>query len=230
MIGSYKGLSALPLTLLASLIVIVTNVMNLWESLATLYMNGYVGTYLNYFLIFCCSSLYAHVMTESGSTLSIAYQLLGWFGKKRVILASIIIVAILTYGGVSLFVVMFAVGPILYTMFQEADLPRHLIAAVLFAGSCTFTMTCLPGSPQLTNIIPSQYLGTPLTAAPVFGCIADALAQEEKVTIAGFGVMELRHRAARKGHLPIDQREVDIPAAKIPVFRPSKQLKEKVNA
>ena len=57
MIGSYKGLSALPLTLLASLIVIVTNVMNLWESLATLYMNGYVGTYLNYFLIFCCSSL-----------------------------------------------------------------------------------------------------------------------------------------------------------------------------
>lgn len=172
MVGSYKGLSALPLTLLASLIVIVTNVMNLWESLATLYMNGYVGTYLNYFLIFCCSSLYAHVMTESGSTLSIAYQLLGWFGKKRVILASIIIVAILTYGGVSLFVVMFAVGPILYTMFQEADLPRHLIAAVLFAGSCTFTMTCLPGSPQLTNIIPSQYLGTPLTAAPVFGCIA----------------------------------------------------------
>lgn len=64
MVGSYKGLSALPLTLLASLIVIVTNVMNLWESLATLYMNGYVGTYLNYFLIFCCSSLYAHVMTE----------------------------------------------------------------------------------------------------------------------------------------------------------------------
>ena len=172
MVGSYKGLSALPLTLLASLIVIVTNVMNLWESLATLYMNGYVGTYLKYFLIFCCSSLYAHVMTESVSTLSIAYQLLGWFGKKRVILASIIIVAILTYGGVSLFVVMFAVGPILYTMFQEADLPRHLIAAVLFAGSCTFTMTCLPGSPQLTNIIPSQYLGTPLTAAPVFGCIA----------------------------------------------------------
>lgn len=175
MIGSYKGLSALPLTVLAALIVVVTNGMGLWESVATLYMNGYVGTYLNYFLIFCCSSLYAHVMTESGSTLSIAYQLLGWFGKKRVILASILIVAILTYGGVSLFVVMFAVGPILYTMFQEADLPRHLIAAVLFAGSCTFTMTCLPGSPQLTNIIPSQYLGTPLTAAPVFGCIAAVL-------------------------------------------------------
>ena len=57
-------------------------------------------------------------------------------------------------------------------MFQEAYLSRHLIAAVLFAGSCTFTMTCLPGSPQLTNIIPSQYLGMPLTAAPVFGYIA----------------------------------------------------------
>ena len=64
-----------------------------------------------------------------------------------------------------------------------------------------------------------------LVTAAVFGCIADALAQEEKVTIAGFGVMELRHRAARKGQLPIDQRDVDIP-----VVRPANQLKEKVNA
>lgn len=83
MIGSYKGLSALPLTLLAALIVVLTNGMGLWESFSSLYMDGYVGTYLNYFLIFCCSALYAHVMTESGSTLSIAYKLLGWFGKKR---------------------------------------------------------------------------------------------------------------------------------------------------
>lgn len=77
MIGSYKGLSALPLTLLAALIVVLTNGMGLWESFSSLYMDGYVGTYLNYFLIFCCSALYAHVMTESGSTLSIAYKLLG---------------------------------------------------------------------------------------------------------------------------------------------------------
>lgn len=68
-----------------------------------------------------------------------------------------------------------------------------------------------------------------LVTAAVFACMADALAQEEKISITGFGVMEVRHRAARTGHLPMDRREVEIPAAKVPVFRPSKQLKEKVN-
>lgn len=68
-----------------------------------------------------------------------------------------------------------------------------------------------------------------LATMAVFACIAEALAKEEKITISGFGVMEVRHRAARKGHLPTGKQEFDIPAMKIPVFRPSKQLKEKIN-
>lgn len=68
-----------------------------------------------------------------------------------------------------------------------------------------------------------------LVVTAVFACMTEALAQGEKVSVAGFGIMELRHRAARTGHLPINHREIEIPAARVPVFRPAKQLKEKVN-
>jgi H+/gluconate symporter-like permease len=86
-------------------------------------------------------------------------------------LLSLLFVSVLTYGGVSLFVVIFATMPILFLLFREAGLPRHAIFAPMAAGSSAYTMTTLPGTPALTNVIPSQYLGTPMTAAPVFSVL-----------------------------------------------------------
>ncbi len=110
-------------------------------------------------------------MDTAGCTTSIGYKLIDWFGKKRVILVSVLITSVLTYGGVSLFVCIFAVGPIMFLLFKEANLPRHLTVACLVIGSATYTMTALPGTPQLTNVIPTQYLGTTMTAAPVLGIL-----------------------------------------------------------
>lgn len=172
--GAYKGLGALPLTILAALVVMVTNQMNIWEAYSSFYMAGYTGTYTGYFLIFIFSALYAKVMDTSGSTTSIGYKLIDWFGKKRVILVSILITSVLTYGGVSLFVCIFAVGPIMFLLFKEANLPRHLTVACLLTGSATYTMTALPGTPQLTNVIPTQFLGTTMTAAPVLSILCSA--------------------------------------------------------
>ena len=87
-------------------------------------------------------------------------------------LVSTLIISFLTYGGVSLFVVVFAVGPIMFLLFKEADLPRHLTMACLITGSATYTMTSMPGTPALTNVIPTQFLGTTLTAAPIMGILA----------------------------------------------------------
>ncbi len=176
MVGAYKGLGALPLTLLASFVVIVTNGINIWEGYATSYMAGYTGTYLSFFLLFASSSLYAELMNTSGSATSIGNKFIDWFGKTKVMLVTTIIVSVLTYGGVSLFVVVFAVGPIVFQLFKEANLPRHLTVACLVTGSATYTMTSLPGSPALTNVIPTQYLGTTLTAAPVLGIAATLIA------------------------------------------------------
>ena len=171
-VGAYRGLGALAATLLASLVVILTNGMGIWQGFSEFYMNGYVGAYAGYFLLLCCSSMYAKFMSESGSATSIAYQFIDWFGKAGVLLVVYAITVVLTYGGISLFVVIYAMAPIAYTLFKEANLPRHLIVAATAAGSSTLTMTSLPGTPALTNVIPTQFLGTTLTAAPIFGIIA----------------------------------------------------------
>ncbi|WP_312698986.1 SLC13 family permease [Sedimentibacter sp.] len=171
-VGAYKGLGALTSTLLASLVVILTNGINIWQGFSEFYMNGYVGAYAGYFLLLCCSSMYANFMSESGSATSIAYQFIDWFGRARVLLVCYAITVVLTYGGISLFVVIYALAPIAYTLFKEANLPRHLIVAATAAGSSTITMTSLPGTPALTNVVPTEFLGTTLTAAPIFGIIA----------------------------------------------------------
>jgi H+/gluconate symporter-like permease len=171
-VGAYKGFGALVSTLIASLVVILTNGIGIWQGFSEFYMSGYVGAYTGYFLLLCCSSMYASFMNESGCATSIAYQFIDWFGRARVLLVCYAITVVLTYGGISLFVVIYALAPIAYTLFREANLPRHLIVAATAAGSSTLTMTSLPGTPALTNVIPTQFLGTTLTAAPIFGIIA----------------------------------------------------------
>lgn len=168
---AYKGVGALPLTLLAGLVVIVTNQMNLWESYSEFYMNGFIGFFKSYFLIFAASSLYAKIMEDSGSAVAIGYKFIDWFGKDKAMLIVLLATSVLTYGGISLFVVVFAVSPIIMLLFKESDIPRRLAMGPLLAGSAAYTMTVLPGSPQLTNVVPTTYLGTTLTAAPVFSII-----------------------------------------------------------
>lgn len=173
-VGAFKGLGALPLTMISAFIVIIFNGMSVWDSFSEFYIGGYAGAYTSYLLLFMFSALYAKIMNETKCATTIGYKLVDWFGKKNVILISVLITAILTYGGVSMFVVIFAVGPIMFVLFKEANLPRHLTLGCLALGGGTFTMTCLPGSPQLTNVIPTSFLNTSLTAAPVLGIICAA--------------------------------------------------------
>lgn len=168
---AYKGLGALPLAILGALIAVLFNRMEIWPAFAEQFATGYAGAFTSYLLLFVASALYAKFMETSGLATSIGYKMVDWFGTKHVVLVGILIVGILTYSGVSLFVVIFAVAPILFMMFQEANLPRHLTAICFSAGSSTFSMTCLPGSPQLSNVVATEYLGTSLNAAPVMGII-----------------------------------------------------------
>jgi H+/gluconate symporter and related permeases len=171
-VGAYKGVGAFAITLAAAAVVCLTNGINLWQGLATNYMGGYTSAYAGFLLLFSASSLYAKFMDVSGSATAIGFQFIDWFGKKRVMLVCTLIISVLTYGGVSLFVVVYAVAPIMFLLFKEADLPRHLTMACLITGACTYTMTALPGTPSLTNVIPTGFLNTTLTAAPLFGIVA----------------------------------------------------------
>ncbi|GAB6108672.1 GntP family permease [Fusibacter bizertensis] len=168
---AYRGISALPLTLVAGLAVIITNRMDIWQSFSEFYMKGYVGFLNSYFFIFAASALYAKIMEDSGAAISIGYKFIDWFGKKRAVLIVFLATAVLTYGGISVFVVIFAITPIIMLLFKEANLPRRLAMGPLLAGAATFTMTTLPGSPQLPNVIPTRFLGTTMVAAPVMSII-----------------------------------------------------------
>ncbi|WP_242966411.1 GntP family permease [Clostridium sp. BSD9I1] len=172
---AYKGVGALPLTILAGLVVIITNKMNVWSAFSDFYLTGYVGFMKNYFLIFAASSLYAKLMEESGAAIAIGYKFIDWFGKKRAVTVIFLATAVLTYGGVSLFVVIFAIAPIIMVLFKEGDIPRRISVGCLTAGASGFTMTALPGTPAITNVIPTKFLGTSLTAAPIMGIIASIM-------------------------------------------------------
>jgi H+/gluconate symporter-like permease len=114
-------------------------------------------------------------MGVTGAATSIANYVADKFGEKRAITAVVVATALLTYGGVSLFVVVFAMYPIGATLFRRANVPKRLLPGAIALGAFTFTMTALPGSPQYLNTMPTVYFGTDIYAGPVLGIIAASI-------------------------------------------------------
>lgn len=170
-----RGYSIIIIAPVVSLFVMVTNGLPILETFQDAYMSGFINYVKNYFLIFLFAAIFGKLMDDSGAARQIANLLLKIVGKDskfKVLVAVMIICAFLTYGGVSLFVVIFAVLPIAKPLFKELEIPWHLFMAAFFTGIGTFTMTMLPGTPSVQNIIPTNYLGTTVTAAPLLGIIA----------------------------------------------------------
>jgi H+/gluconate symporter-like permease len=172
---AYKGWGIIPASLICSVIVIVSNGADIGQSLAINYADGFKFFAGTFFLIFVLGSLFGNAMSDSGSASAISRKLIDVFGSSRAILVVILATAILTYGGVNLFIVIFTVYPIALILFQAENLPKRLIVASIALGAGTFTMTATPGSPAIQNLIPAQVLGTPPTAAPLLGIVATVL-------------------------------------------------------
>ena len=128
------------------------------------YMSGFTGFIASWFFMFLLGSIFGKFMEDTGAADSVAAWITDRLGKQRAVLAVVIACAVLTYGGVSLFVVAFAVYPMALSLFKEANLPRRFIPAALAFGSVTFTMTSA-GSPEIQNWIPMEFLGTTPYAA-----------------------------------------------------------------
>lgn len=139
------------------------------------YMDGFASFVKNYFPLFMTGSLFAILMEKSNYAKSISRFITEKLGKEKAILSIVLSGSLLTYGGVSLFVVAFILYPIARTLFKEADIPKRLIPGCIALGSFTFTMTALPGSPEIQNVIPMKYFGTDAFAAPLIGIIASLL-------------------------------------------------------
>ncbi|MFO1425851.1 MAG: hypothetical protein U1F11_02535 [Steroidobacteraceae bacterium] len=128
-------------------------------SFTAAYMTGFVGFMQSWFFMFLLGSLFGKVMEASGAADAVAIAIVRRLGAQHAVAAVVLACAVLTYGGVSLFVVAFSVYPMALSLFRAADAPRRFIPAALAFGSVTFTMTSA-GSPEIQNWIPTKFLGT----------------------------------------------------------------------
>lgn len=123
------------------------------------YTAGFTGFFSDWFFMFLLGAIFGEIMGASGAAASVAHWTISRFGVRHAVLAVVTACALLTYGGVSVFIVAFSVYALAVHLFREADLPRRFIPGAMAFGSVTFTMTSA-GSPEIQNLIPMQYLGT----------------------------------------------------------------------
>jgi H+/gluconate symporter-like permease len=187
---AYRGINVLILApLLAMLAVLMSGGLPVLATYTQVFMKSLGGYVITYFPLFLLGAIFGKVMADSGAARTIAEMIVRKVGSDRAILAVVLACGVLTYGGVSLFVVAFAIYPIANALFRRADVPKRLLPAAIALGSFTFTMTAFPGTPAIQNAIPMPFFGTNVFAAPLLGTFAGL------VMLAG-GTLWLNRRAA----------------------------------
>ena len=194
MFVAYRGYSVILFAPIAALgAVLLTDPSLVPPIFSSVFMEKTVGFVKNYFPVFMLGAVFGKVIELSGFSKSIVSAVIGVLGRERAVLSIVVVCAILTYGGVSLFVVVFAVYPFAAEMFRQGDIPKRLIPATIALGAFSFTMDALPGTPQIQNIIPTTFFNTTTWAAPVLGLIGSVF-----VIVVGLAYIENRRRAAQK--------------------------------
>lgn len=190
---AWRGISVIVLApACAMLAVLIDGQLPVVASYTQIFMVS-VGQFIaKFFPLFVLGAVFGRLMQDSGSAAKIAQLIVRLVGPRRTMLAVVLSCAALTYGGVSLFVVVFAVFPLCRTLFQTADIPRRLIPAAIALGSFTFTMTALPGTVQIQNLIPMPFFRTNSFAAPGLGCIGGGV-----MFALGLAWLMFRERQAR---------------------------------
>ena len=196
MFVAYRGFSVILFAPIAAMgAVLLTDPAAVPAAFSGVFMESMVGFVKNYFPVFLLGALFGKLIEISGFSKSIVSAVIGIVGAKRAMLSIVLVGAILTYGGVSLFVVVFAVYPFAAEMFRQSNIPKRLIPGTIALGAFSFTMDSLPGTPQIQNIIPTTYFQTTAFAAPALGIIGGIF-----ILIVGMSYLEWqRHRAATAG-------------------------------
>ncbi len=173
---AYRGISLLILApALAAMVALVSVETPLLASYTQVFMGAAGDFIVKYFPLFLLGAIFGKLMEDSGSAEVLANAIVRSLGASRAMLAVVFSCAVMTYGGVSLFVVAFAVYPIAAALFRKSDIPKRLIPGTIALGAFTFTMTALPGTPAIQNAIPMPYFGTTPFAAPGLGILTGLL-------------------------------------------------------
>jgi len=192
MFVAYRGYSVILFAPVAALgAVLLTDPTLVAPMFTGLFMDKMVGFLKAYFPVFLLGAIFGKVIELSGFSKAIVAATIRLFGASRAILSIVVVCAMLTYGGVSLFVVVFAVYPFAAELFRQSNIPKRLIPGTIALGAFTFTMDALPGTPQIQNIIPTTFFGTDTWAAPWLGTIGGIF-----ILVVGLAYLEWRRRAA----------------------------------
>src|SRR5215470_11950381 len=194
---AFRGWSVLLLAPTASLVAAAFAREPLLAHWTQTFMGSAANFFAQFFPLFLLGATFGKLMEDSGSVAAIAEGMRRRLGERRAILAVVLAGAIVTYGGVSLFVAFFVLVPMAQTLFRAAAIPRRLMPAAIVLGTSTFTMSALPGTPSIQNAIPMPFFGTTPFAAPGLGIVASLI-------MFAFGMWwlgreEARARAASEG-------------------------------
>lgn len=195
MLAAYRGFSVILFAPVAAMgAVLLTDPTEVAPMFTGLFMEKMAGFLKLYFPIFLLGAIFGKTMELSGFAKSIASAIIALLGRERSVMSIVVVSALLTYGGVSLFVAVFAVYPFAAEMFRQSGIPKRLIPATIALGAFSFTMDAMPGTPQIQNVIPAAFFKTDIYAAPWLG-IAGSLF----VLVAGMSYLQYRRaRAAAK--------------------------------
>src|SRR5919108_678003 len=169
---AFRGWSVLLLAPAAALVAALFSREPLLAHWTQTFMVSAAGFLAQFFPLFLLGALFGKLMEDSGSVAAIAAFMTQRLGTRRAVLAVVLAGALVTYGGVSLFVAFFVLAPMAQELFRAASIPRRLIPAAIVLGTSTFTMSALPGTPSIQNAIPMPFFGTTPFAAPGLGIVA----------------------------------------------------------
>ena len=169
---AFRGHSIIWVAPLCAAFVALCGGLNLLDAYKTTYMEGAANYFKQWFPAFFLGAVYGKIMDKTGSARSLGQKLVSWIGAKNAMLAVVLPCMLMTYGGISLFVVVFVIYPMGYAIYRAADIPRTKLPGAIACGAFGITMTAVPGSPQIQNLIPMQFYGTTPTAAPLLSIVA----------------------------------------------------------
>lgn len=191
-----RGVNIFIAALLCALVVALSNGLLLSQALLEYFPFGPLGAFTfagKFFVLFLCGAIFGKAMAASQAASSIAQAITSSLGTQRTLWIAMLVCAVLTYGGVVVFVVIFTMYPLGISMMREANLPKRLFCAATALGAGTFTMTALPGSPSIHNVIAASALGTDLFAGAWIGLFASAL-----MIVLGMAYVQREWRLARE--------------------------------